>query len=331
MKLEIVVGVALLFSVVQGTLYGYYAPQNGKPQIVAVDPSSGNYKPLSCDLSNLPTPLSGASSNTDLASGLLQFYYLLETGDILLVKLNPSNCKITSSKITGLNGGQDDVRDMKYGGVAGSLYMVFPDPNCLHGSLDAIDANAASVQKTLQNVVDPDGFSQITAVSSSLKKYYYVGLPFPPISLNYLLNIVDLTTGDAANVTLANNTLGLGDMFGTNFTMSSYDTPSGISIFGAISPAASTLDKFAATPSCSPSGFYTVDATSGVVKCVGGPLNLVVYPLSDLDRSTNTFYQIFTDSAYKKFYLVSFDAKNFKILSQVNCEVCAQLTTLSVL
>jgi len=328
----VVVSLLVLIGAVQGTLYGYKTDSDGtNGQLVAIDPSTGNYKPLPCDLSKLPQPLSGAPANTDLASGLLQFFYVDDTSQIFIIQMDPTNCKSTNTKITGLNNGQDAVRDMKYGGTAGSLYMVFPDPNCMHGSLDIINGANAKVQKTITTVVDPDGFSHITALSAKQSKYYYVGLPFPPVSLNYLLNIVDLSSGDFANITLQNNSLGLGDMWDTNYTMSAYDSANGVVLFGAVTPPSNLNAKTTANPTCSPSGFFTVDAKNGNVRCANGPLNLNVYPLAEFDGSTNFYYQIFTDSKFSQFYLVTYDVVNNKIVSQVNCDVCAQLVTLSVL
>jgi len=325
----VVISFSLLFHISHGALYGYYVSGN-KGVITMIDPQTGNNKALPCDLSKLPQPLSGASMSSDKATNQLQFYFIDAKGEISIIHVNPSTCQSDVKQIKGLNSGQNDVRDMKYGGVAGSLYMVFPDPNCMHGSLDIINSPTATVGKTITTVVDPVGFSQTTGISNKLKKYYFIGLPFPPVSLTYLLNIADLSTGASSNVTLVNNNLGLGDMWDTNFTLNAYDTAPGGSpiLIGGVTPPAAA--EGAKATGCSPSGFYTVDTVTGAVQCVYGPINMNVYPMADIDASQMMYYQIFTDSS-NKFYLATYDIINQKVVSQVPCDICSQLATLNVL
>jgi len=253
---------------------------------------SGVSKESTCDLSKLPA-LSGGSMASDRANGLL-YYFANVNEKSSLVKFNPVTCATTVLAITGLGVGQSTITDIKF--VGNQLYMVFPDDNCLRGSFYHIDTNTGKVLKFITTVVDPVGFDQVTGLSAKDNKYYFAGAPFPPISPDYILNIVDVQTGDAANLTLVNNNLKLGDSWDTNYTMNAYDSSSGTMLVGAVSPPSDGDVK------CMPAGFYTVDTKTAKVTCTYGPLKLKVFPLADFDPVTSIYYQVFTDTSFNKFY-----------------------------
>jgi len=316
--------IALLVHVSHAALYGYIN-SDIISQLVLIDPKTANAK-LVCDLSLLPT-LSGGSSSTNVKDGVINFYLDYnenDDGSVTLVKVSPKSCSVHMQNIQGLNEGQDEVRDIKYDNINGKLYMVLPDPNCMQGSLDNVEPNSATVLSRLTTLVDPVGLSQTASLSGKENKYYYVGLPFPPVNPEYLLNVIALPTGDSSAISLINNNLGLGNMWDTNFTLNVYDSPRGAVIVGAVSPDQSD------SKGCYPSGFYSIDTSNGTVQCSYGPINYDVFPVAEIDATNGLFYQIFTDKA-RNFYLFTFDYVNKRVLYQAKCDVCKYLSVLAVL
>jgi len=318
----------------EGALYGYYNGTTTRGLLV-IDPKTGASK-TACDLSSLP-PLSGGSSSSASMSSTLFFYTIDNAGNVSLVEVNPSTCKSTTLPVTGLSNGQNEVRDIKYNSVTGKLYMVFPNPFCLHGSLNQIDAKTGKVVAHLADVMDPEGLSQTAGVAGKGNSYLFVGVPIGlEDSLSYMLNKVDLVTGNASLVTLADNDLDLGDMWGSNYTLNVLDGSTSASasasssaaaaaVFGAVSPSKTTEKK------CTPSGFYTINSANGNVACVAGPVQYNVYPLAELaSTSPYYYYQLFTDSNYN-FYLTTYDPVGQIILSTVSCPGCAQISALNFL
>jgi hypothetical protein len=313
----------LPFTVTYATLYGYIDSPSSR-HLIVIDPKTSSSK-IICDLSSLPS-LSGGSSSANVKDGILHFFIDSDQdndANVSLVKVNPYTCAVSNQLVQGLNEGQDEVRDIKYDNINGKLYMVLPDPNCMQGSLDDIDAVTATVLSRKTTLVDPVGLSQTASISGKENKYYYVGLPFPPVNPQYLLNVIELPTGDSSSVTLVNNNLGLGNMWDTNFTLNVYDTPSsGVAIIGAISPDSSD------SKACYPSGFYSLNTVNGTVACTYGPINYDVFPVAEIDTKSNMYYQIFTDRA-RDFYLFAFDYVKQKVVYQSKCEVCKDLTVLT--
>jgi len=313
----------LLLGVVRSKLYGYYSDEStGNSALLVIDPQTGTVSKV-CDLSLLP-PLSGGSGSTQMKTGQLNFFYTDEhNGNVVLVKLDVASCSVVLQTVQGLVPGQHEVRDIKYGGADNKLYMVLPDPGCLHGSLDEISPGGV-VTSTLTTLVDPEGLSQTSAVSRKENKYYYVGLPFPPVEIVYLLNSIELSSGDSDSFLLINNDLGLGNMWDTNFTLNVWDSSKGAVLIGAVSPSSSSNT----TKGCYPSGFYAVDTTNGTVTCVHGPVNYVVAPIAELNVADNVYYQLFTDKQWK-YRLVSYDVAKQRVIADVPCDICKGVSVLA--
>jgi hypothetical protein len=326
--ISIVASVILFHAVVyvQGsTLYGYYS-DSSTSSLVVIDPLTGNYKVI-CDLSTLPALLGASSSykyaQTTGSSTALFFYSISTSGDISLVTIDPQTCKYNTTLITGLNSGQNDVRDIKYDNVNDKLYMVFPNPFCLHGSLDQINPETGAVISHLTNVADPEGLGQTAAVSGKSGNYYFIGVPVGD-AITYQLNKVQLSTGNISAVNLANNNIDVGDMWGSNYTLNVVITSDGETIVGAITPSSTTVEE------CNPSGFYTINPSNGNVTCIHGPITYSVAPLADLDPSTQYYYQLFHDS-HNTYYLYTFDTLKNVLVASYECDICAKLSVLSVL
>jgi len=306
------------------TLYGYYYTNStGASGLVTIDPQTGASSDV-CDLSSLPELL-GASGSSYTAANTLLFYTINSKGNISIVEVDPSTCKTTTTMVTGLNNGQNDVRDIKYDSVNNMVYMVFPNPFCLHGSLDKINLKTGAVMAHLANVADPVGLSQTASIDGKIGAYYFVTIPIGVDTIDYQLNKVDLTTGNSTTITLANNDLDIGDMWSSNYTLNTIDTSSGVVVFGAVSPSTATVKQ------CSPSGFYTIDSTTGNVTCTFGPIPYEVYPLAELDPSTLYYYQLFTDSTFTTFYLTTYDAQTQKVVSTTPCKMCSQISVLAAM
>jgi len=313
--------ICLFLNVCYGELYGYTATK----KLVLIDPRTASSKVV-CDLSPLPI-LSGGSSSANNNAGILHFYVdynQVDDGNVSIVKVNHKTCAVTSKILQGLNEGQDEVRDIKYNNANGKMYMVLPDPNCMQGSLDDVEPISATVLSRLTTLVDPVGLSQTAALSVKENNYYYVGLPFPPINPEYLLNVIALPSGDSSSITLVNNNLGLGNMWDTNFTLNSYDTPKGAVLVGAISPDSSD------SKGCYPSGFYSIDTVNGTVSCTYGPISYSVYPVADIDAKNHLLYQIFSDKA-RNFYLFTYDYVSKRVVNKVKCDVCKDIPVINVL
>lgn len=326
-RASLVVVAFLLVQVGHAALYGYWAdPVWMTKQIVLIDTKTGTFEAV-CDMSFLPV-LAGGSSSANLKNGRIHLYGIDDdTGDVTLVSINPSTCDFDVNPVSGLNTGQDEVRDIKYDNLHQKLYMVLPDPNCMHGSLDEIDELSASVVTTVTQLVDPEGLSQTAALSSRDGKYYYIGLPFPPVDVNYRLNTINLASGDSDSQMLVHNDLGLGDMWGTNYTLSVWDAPTstgaGSYVFGAVSPSNSSAKN------CYPSGFYTVDTKTGTVSCVSGPYPVRVVPIAEFDTNTNLYYQIFADKS-NTYYLYTYDVVKQSVVAKVQCDVCGKVEVLAI-
>lgn len=303
----------------QATLYGYYSSGQSST-LVSIDPSTAATTTV-CDLSALPMLLGGSTASIS-ATGQIMFYNISTEGNITLYSVSVPSCKVTSTPVTGLNPGQNDVRDIKYNALNGQLYMVFPNPFCMHGSLDALDPNTGAVVTHLNNVVDPQGLAQTAGLSGVSGNYYFVGVPLGADTLDYQLNKVALTTGNITAINLANNNIDVGDMWGSNYTLNVATTKAGDVIVGAVSPSSTTVEE------CDPSGFYQIDPSNGNVTCVNGPINYAVYPLAELDESTLYYYQIFNDESYN-FYLYTFDIQNKKVVYSTPCKICSKLSILA--
>lgn len=103
----------------------------------------------------------------DAAGGNLFFYTIDTAGTISIVEINVATCKSNVTAVTGLATGQNDVRgifkyflkkmylsiinfikfiiDIKYDSANDMLYMVFPNPMCMHGSLNQVNARTGAV------------------------------------------------------------------------------------------------------------------------------------------------------------------------------------------
>jgi hypothetical protein len=314
----------VLFSVVAGsTIYGYYT-LGSTSSLVSINPETGASTTV-CDLSSLP-PLQGASSSykyTQTGDSTLFFYSIASSGAISLVTVDPTTCKSNSTVISGLNSGQNLVRDIKYDNINEKLYMVFPNPFCMHGSLNQINPETAAVITHLTNVGDPQGLSQTAAVSGKSGSYYFVGIPIgEPEVLTYQLNKVQLSTGNTSAINLANNDLDIGDMWGSNYTLNVAMTSAGETIVGAVTSSTTVQE-------CDPSGFYSINPSTGNVTCTHGPIEYSVAPLADLDFTTSLYYQLFYD-AHGAYYLYTFDASKNQLVASAQCDVCAHLSVLSV-
>jgi len=311
------------------TLYGYYNTPSSSG-LVSIDPTTGASKTV-CDLSHLPQLL-GASGSSYPGANTLFFYTIDDGGNISLVELDPLSCKSTTIPITGLSSGQNDVRDIKFDRINNKLYMVFPNPNCLHGSLEQVDIKTGAAGIDIANVIDPVGLAQTAGLLGQQKggkfnsSYFYIAIPFGAEDVTYQLNEISLIDGNITSVNMANNALDIGDMWSTNFTLNVVDgSSSGIVVIGAISPPSTTTVK-----QCLPSGFFTINPKTGDSACAYGPIPYDVYPLAEYDPTTLYFYQLFTDQNYA-FYLSTYNTQTSRVLYTVSCKACSQISVLSVL
>jgi len=318
---KVVLVFSLLLVAANCTLYGYYST-NESSALVSIDPQSGASESV-CDLSSLAR-LGSAPSSAYTTGGLLLFYTITDNGkNISLVQLDPTTCNTKTMAITGLMKGQNDVRDIKYDSLNEVLYMVFPDPDCLHGSLDSINVQTGAVINHIADVVDPPGFGQMSALDPVNNEFYYVGIPFEE-TIQYQLFTVFLKSGNISTLTMPSNPLDIGNNWAANYTLSVVDTGSGPTVFGAVSPSNSSLKE------CYPSGFYTLNPSTGVSSCASDPIQYEVYPLAEFDSSTLYYYQLFTDSE-DNFYLVTYDTQSQTILSTTPCKMCSMISALAAL
>eukprot|EP01112_Ceratiomyxa_fruticulosa_P013794 TRINITY_DN3899_c0_g1_i1.p1 TRINITY_DN3899_c0_g1~~TRINITY_DN3899_c0_g1_i1.p1 ORF type:complete len:368 (-),score=66.66 TRINITY_DN3899_c0_g1_i1:32-1135(-) len=244
-----------------------------------------------------------------------------------LVSLNVSTCKITPITIDGLGNGQTTVADMKFNEVSEALYMVFPNPNCIHGSLDSVNQKNGHIITHLADITDSNGLNYRSAISSQTGNYY--SLEFEIMQeLGYGLSAVDLTTMNQTLISLVNNTIGLGE---GDYTLDVWDLTTNPKIIGFASASGNDNDygnfKKGQPSGCTPSGFYNVDIASGNVVCVGGSVNGQVVPLADFDRVNQLYYQVI-DSG-RSHYLITYDVSSNTILYNVECKVCKSLRTLN--
>lgn len=202
--------------------------------------------------------------------------------------------------------------------------MVFPNPFCMHGSLDSVNVKTAAVISQLTNVIDPVGLSQTAGLEGKSGAYYYVGIPLDAATVAYQLNKVELSTGNISSINLANNNIDVGDMWGSNYTLNVVSTSAGDIIVGAVTPSTTTVKE------CSPSGFYAIDSSNGNVTCAYGPIQYEVYPLAELDATTLLYYQLFND-ANDNFYLYTYDPVAKKVVYSTPCEICSKVSVLAAL
>jgi len=298
----------------KATLYGY-SPTSG---VMQIDPSTGDAS-SSCSLpSSLPS-LNGIASS---GAGELYFYYVA-ADKVNLVTVNPTTCGSPSSSVISNATGLSDCRDIKYNQKTGELFMLFPNPNCMHGSLDHVNPSTGSVEKHLNNILDTVGMSAYSAIAPISNQYYYIDLPLPSSSgvLQYILIAIDLSTGNLVSTNLLNNTIGLGDAWDTNYTMSAWEANGVATMVGAASPSTGT------SKSCVPSCFYSV-TSSGQVTNINGPIQMEVVPISAIDHNTQLFYQVFTSGG--QYYLTTYNAATSTIVSTTSCSVCGKITSLVV-
>jgi len=137
-----------------------------------------------------------------------------------------------------------------------------------------------------------------------------------------IVALLDLTTGNVTAIPLQNNELGIGSV---NFTLTVYNPPDGSDAI-IVGAATQNSDNVSA---CYPTGFFSIDINTGEVNCIGGQNSLQVVILNEVAQDLGYLFQVFVEENTNNYYLYTWDIVNQKLLYQVPCSICGDLTALA--